>query len=217
MYLHERDNCTAFRWDASALTATYERVSRKQGLPQGRVASLGFYWNKMKNIDRLWENTEKRFREHFDNKKTVWGGYAISFVSIALAILIVGVTVWRHREFTGETLELIVVLSLLGITSFVFCYFRKTAPIRVKFYTLSLVMALVPTYMLTFHPEATSRRYPYPEFNRAVEFVGIVFFGGGGLCVLYKDIMWHLKHKSKKKHSNTSRKPHKKQEKHVHC
>lgn len=29
--------------DASALTATYERVSRKQGLPQGRVASLGFY------------------------------------------------------------------------------------------------------------------------------------------------------------------------------
>lgn len=43
MYLHERDNCTAFRWDASALTATYERGSRKQGLPQGRVASLGFY------------------------------------------------------------------------------------------------------------------------------------------------------------------------------
>lgn len=152
----------------------------------------------MKNIDILWENTEKRFREHFDNKKTVWGGYAISFVSIALAILTVGVTVWRHREFTGETLGLTVVLSLLGITSFVFCYFRKTAPIRVKFYTVSLVMALVPTYMLTFHPEATSRRYPYPEFNRAVEFVGIVFFGGGGLCVLYKDIMWHLKHKSKR-------------------
>ena len=88
----------------------------------------------MKNIDILWENTEKRFREHFDNKKIVWGGYAISFVSIALAILTVGVTVWRHREFTGEILELTVVLSLLGITSFVFCYFRKTAPIRVKFY-----------------------------------------------------------------------------------
>lgn len=164
----------------------------------------------MKNIDILWENTEKRFREHFDNKKTVWGGYAISFVSIALAILTVGVTVWRHREFTGETLELTVVLSLLGITSFVFCYFRKTAPIRVKFYTVSLVMALVPTYMLTFHPEATSRRYPYQEFNCAVEFVGIAFFGGGGLCVLYKDIMWHLKHKPKKKHSNTSRKPYEK-------
>lgn len=95
--------------------------------------------------------------------------------------------------------------------------FQKDSPHKIKFYIVSLVMALVPTYMLTFHPEATSRRYPYPEFNRAVEFVGIVFFGGGGLCVLYKDIMWHLKHKSKKKHSNTSRKPHKKQEKHVHC
>ena len=42
MYIHERDNWTAFRWDASALTAHLENVNRKQGLLYGRLASLGF-------------------------------------------------------------------------------------------------------------------------------------------------------------------------------
>lgn len=42
MYIHERDNWAAFRWDASELTAILETVSRKQGLLYGRLASLGF-------------------------------------------------------------------------------------------------------------------------------------------------------------------------------
>ena len=42
MYIHERDNWTAFKWDASALTAVLESVNRKQGLLYGRLASLGF-------------------------------------------------------------------------------------------------------------------------------------------------------------------------------
>ncbi len=47
MYIHERDNWTAFKWDASALTAILEKVNRKQGLLYGRLASLGFD-NKLK-------------------------------------------------------------------------------------------------------------------------------------------------------------------------
>lgn len=42
MYIHERDNWTTFRWDARVLTAILEKVSRKQGLLYGRLASLGF-------------------------------------------------------------------------------------------------------------------------------------------------------------------------------
>lgn len=42
MYIHERDNWTAFRWDATGLTALLEEVNRKQGLLYGRFASLGF-------------------------------------------------------------------------------------------------------------------------------------------------------------------------------
>ena len=40
MYIHERDNWTAFRWDASELTALLEEVSRKQGLLYGRLHHL---------------------------------------------------------------------------------------------------------------------------------------------------------------------------------
>ena len=42
MYIHERENWTAFRWNATELTALLEEVNRKQGLLYGRLASLGF-------------------------------------------------------------------------------------------------------------------------------------------------------------------------------
>lgn len=42
MHLHERDNWTAFKWDATSLTAILEEVSRKQGLLYGRLSLLGF-------------------------------------------------------------------------------------------------------------------------------------------------------------------------------
>lgn len=47
MYIHEKENWTAFKWDNSRLMALLEKVSRKQGLLYGRLASLGFD-NKMK-------------------------------------------------------------------------------------------------------------------------------------------------------------------------
>ena len=42
MFIHEKDNWTAFRWNVSELTALLEEVNRKQGLLYGRLASLGF-------------------------------------------------------------------------------------------------------------------------------------------------------------------------------
>lgn len=42
MYIHENDNWTAFRWNATELTAILEEVNRKQGLLYGRLSSLGF-------------------------------------------------------------------------------------------------------------------------------------------------------------------------------
>lgn len=42
MYIHERDNWIAFRWNTTELTALLEEVNRKQGLLYGRLASLGF-------------------------------------------------------------------------------------------------------------------------------------------------------------------------------
>ena len=42
IYIHERDNWTDFRWDASKVSLLQEKVFRKQGLLYGRLNSLGF-------------------------------------------------------------------------------------------------------------------------------------------------------------------------------
>ena len=42
MYIHERDNWTHFRWDASQVSLLQEVVFRKQGMLYGRLGSLGF-------------------------------------------------------------------------------------------------------------------------------------------------------------------------------
>lgn len=42
MYIHERDDWTDFRWDASQVSLLQELVCRKQGLLFGRLSSLGF-------------------------------------------------------------------------------------------------------------------------------------------------------------------------------
>ena len=42
MYIHERGNWTAFRWDTSQVILLQEKVFRKQGLLYGRLSSLGF-------------------------------------------------------------------------------------------------------------------------------------------------------------------------------
>ncbi len=42
MYIHERTNWTAFRWDTSQVSLLEEKVFRKQGLLYGRLSSLGF-------------------------------------------------------------------------------------------------------------------------------------------------------------------------------
>ena len=42
MYIHERENWTNFRWDASEVSLLQEKVFRMQGLLYGRLSSLGF-------------------------------------------------------------------------------------------------------------------------------------------------------------------------------
>lgn len=42
MFIHERENWTDFRWDASQVAVHLEDASRKQGLLYGRLSALGF-------------------------------------------------------------------------------------------------------------------------------------------------------------------------------
>ena len=42
MHIHERENWTNFRWDASEVSLLQGKVFRMQGLLYGRLSSLGF-------------------------------------------------------------------------------------------------------------------------------------------------------------------------------
>ena len=42
MYIHERQNWTNFRWDATKVSLLFEEVCRKQGMLYGRLSGLGF-------------------------------------------------------------------------------------------------------------------------------------------------------------------------------
>ncbi len=154
----------------------------------------------MMNMDNFWKEAQQSF--HFDNKKTVWIGYTISIICISIAVLKLGLIIWRHQEFSAKAIECIALSSTIGIIGFVFCYFRKSAPIRVKYYTACLVMTTLCAYIFILHPDATTRRYPNPLLNHTIFCAGIIFFGGAGLCVLYNDYKWHLKKKKERNKQN---------------
>lgn len=157
----------------------------------------------MKNMDSFWKLAEQTFL--FDNKKTIWGGYAISSICMANALWQMALILWGHRELSMKAIECILLSSAIGIIGFVFCYFRKSASIRVKFYTACLVLTAFCAYLCILHPDATTRRYPNSELNHAIFLAGIVFFGGGCLWVMYNDCKWNLKKKKKNnKHKRIS-------------
>ncbi len=149
----------------------------------------------MKNTDDFWKRSELIFQKQCESRKMVLAGYAVSFICIAIGLMLMCLVAWRHQEFSGKSIETPIVLLITGAMGFIFCFFRNTASVRVKFYSGCLVLTVVSAYMLIFHPEATAVRYPNPRFNRAIDIAGIVFFGGLGLWVLYNDCRWHLYHK----------------------
>lgn len=94
MYIHERDNWTAFKWNASTLTAILEKVNRKQGLLYGRLASLGLD-SKLKTMaenltyDVVYSSENHYYdilgkTQHGDGDITEWISWYAGTLSIAL-------------------------------------------------------------------------------------------------------------------------------------
>ena len=148
-------------------------------------------------MDKYWENAEHYFQ--INNKKHIIIGYAISLICIALGILFVGKSIMKNQYFSCENMELPLRCMLIGISGICMLFFRKRTPVRVKFYIACLLFTIVSAYMLVFHPNASTRQFPYPKFNRGIDIVGCAFFGGLGLWIAYNDYRWYKKKDSKEK------------------
>ena len=78
---------------------------------------------------------------------------------------------------------------MVGLSLFCFLFYRKKISIKIKFYLLCLIFVCGGINMF-LHPKVL-RKIPSETYCQVVGIVGCLFFGGGGLWVLYNDYKWH--------------------------
>lgn len=83
----------------------------------------------------------------------------------------------------------LILVLMVGLSLVCFLFYRKKISIKIKFYLLCLIFVCGGINMF-LHPKV-SRKIPSETYCQVVGIVGCLFFGGGGLWVLYNDYKWH--------------------------
>ena len=141
----------------------------------------------MKDMDKYWKNLDSLF-DSKDTRRAIWVGYAIGFVLAAASIYGLYLRLSGHEELSFERISSLILMLMIGISLLCFLFYRKKISIKIKFYLLCLIFACggIDMYL---HPKV-SRRVPSETYCQVVGVVGCIFFGGGGLFVLYNDYKW---------------------------
>mgnify|MGYP000337203356 FL=1 len=141
----------------------------------------------MKDMDKYWKYLDSLF-DSKDTRKVIWVGYAIGLVLAAASIYKLCLRLSRYEELSFERISSLFLMLMVGISLVCFLFYRKKISIKIKFYLLCLVFACGGIDMF-LHPKV-SRRIPSETYCQIVGIVGCLFFGGGGLWVLYNDYKW---------------------------
>lgn len=141
----------------------------------------------MKDMDKYWKYLDSLF-DSKDTRKVIWVGYAIGLVLAAASIYKLCLRLSRYEELSFERISSLFLMLMVGISLVCFLFYRKKISIKIKFYLLCLVFACGGIGMF-LHPKV-SRRIPSETYCQIVGIVGCLFFGGGGLWVLYNDYKW---------------------------
>ena len=141
----------------------------------------------MKDMDKYWKYLDSLF-DSKDTRKVIWVGYAIGLVLAAASIYKLCLRLSRYEELSFERISSLFLMLMVGISLVCFLFYRKKISIKLKFYLLCLVFACGGIDMF-LHPKV-SRRIPSETYCQIVGIVGCLFFGGGGLWVLYNDYKW---------------------------
>lgn len=139
-------------------------------------------------MDKYWKNVDSLF-DSKDTRKVIWVSYAVGLVLVAASIYKLYLRLSGHEEFSlGRIFSLFLVL-MVGLSLVCFLFYRKKISIKIKFYLLCLIFVCGGINMF-LHPRV-SRRISSETYCQVVGIVGCLFFGGGGLWVLYNDYKWH--------------------------
>ena len=136
-------------------------------------------------MDKYWKNVDSLFNSK-DNRKVILLGYAVGLVLVAASIYKLYLRLSGHEEFSFGRISSLILM--VGISLVCFLFYRKKISIKIKFYLLCLIFACCGIGMF-LHPKV-SRRISSETYCQIVGVVGCLFFGGGGLWVLYNDYKW---------------------------
>ena len=141
----------------------------------------------MKDMDKFWKNVDSLF-DSKDTRKVIWVSYAVGLVLVAASIYKLYLRLSGHEEFSLGRIFSLFLMLMVGISLVCFLFYRKKISIKIKFYLLCLIFVCGGINMI-LHPKV-SRRIPSETYCQVVGIVGCLFFGGGGLWVLYNDYKW---------------------------
>ena len=142
----------------------------------------------MKDMDKYWKNVDSLF-DSKDTRKVIWVSYAVGLVLVAASIYKLYLRLSGHEEFSLGRIFSLFLMLMVGISLVCFLFYRKKVSIKIKFYLLCLIFVCGGINMI-LHPKV-SRRIPSETYCQVVGIVGCLFFGGGGLWVLFNDYKWH--------------------------
>ena len=142
----------------------------------------------MKDMDKYWKNVDSLF-DSKDTRKVIWVSYAVGLVLVAASIYKLYLRLSGHEEFSLGRIFSLFLMLMVGISLVCFLFYRKKISIKIKFYLLRLIFVGGGINMF-LHPKVL-RRIPSETYCQVVGIVGCLFFGGGGLWVLYNDYKWH--------------------------
>ena len=139
-------------------------------------------------MDKYWKNVDSLF-DSKDTRKVIWVSYAVGLVLVAASIYKLYLRLSGHEEFSLGRIFSLFLMLMVGISLVCFLFYRKKISIKIKFYLLCLIFVCGGINMF-LHPKVL-RKIPSETYCQVVGIVGCLFFGGGGLWVLYNDCKWH--------------------------
>ena len=139
-------------------------------------------------MDKYWKNVDSLF-DSKDTRKVIWVSYAVGLVLVAASIYKLYLRLAGHEEFSFGRISSLFFMLMVSISLVCFLFYRKKISIKIKFYLLCLIFVCGGINMF-LHPRV-SRRISSETYCQVVGIVGCLFFGGGGLWVLYNDCKWH--------------------------
>lgn len=131
-------------------------------------------------------------------KRELMTAYAISVVVMAAGLLILSKPLWKGTPLNLDNTFVGSIVALCGAVWGLCVYYRRKIPLKVKFYLSCLAFTIGGIWMAVDAEDISFHDYRHWDAT-AIRIVGVVcilFFGGGGLFAMYKDIRWHWEHRN---------------------